>query len=289
MSQHFKIPPDHKIKHLPINLARKAQRQRRIRNGGFGKNRKRNRLKRLHKKKKQDFERKELETLVNVTENHLKEILENDEQLSDIPYDVTPQELQGELALAQGGGTTIYIERDGLSTLTVVLPQENPTIAQLKRAIEVQARVQRKRELRERYEERIRRRGLTSNELQTTINNMENDDHNDHTAGSGGDGSEEHKFVKQKQVNKLKTKNLKYGKPQYSNGELVCSATYNGHKHRPNVSWRFLWRVYILFNTETKTFIEDENGRKLLKECGIENAQTLKFYKRDKYFGRKRQ
>lgn len=93
---------------------------------------------------------------------------------------------------------------------------------------------------------------------------------------------------KTKQVNKSKII-LDYGKPQYSNGELVCSATHNGHQHRPNVSWRFLWRAYILFNTETKSFIEDENGRKLLKECGIENAHTLKFYKRDKYFGRKRQ
>ncbi|XP_023293389.2 uncharacterized protein LOC111676658 isoform X1 [Lucilia cuprina] len=263
MSQHLKMSHELKKKHVPINLARKAQRERRIRNGGIGRNRKRNRMKRLRKKKKQNFELSELETLVSATENHLKEILANDEQLSDIPYDVTPEELQGELALAQGGGTTIYIERDGLSTLTVVLPQENPTIAQLKRAIEAQARVQQKRELRERYEERIRRRGL-SGTAETIV--------------------EEHKH---KQVNKSTKNNL--GKPQYATGELVCSATHNGHQHRPNVSWRFLWRAYILFNIATQTFVEDKNGRKLLKECGIENAQTLKFYKRDKYFGKKRQ
>lgn len=101
----------------------------------------------------------------------------------------------------------------------------------------------------------------------------------------GMDGSEERKH---KQVNKSKT-NAEYVKPLYATGELVCSEAHNGHQHRPNVSWRFLWRVYILFNADTKTFIEDQNGRKLLKECGIENAQTLKFYKRDKYFGKKRQ
>lgn len=87
----------HKRKNLPINLARKAQRERRIKNGGFGTNRRRNRMKRMHKKRKQDFDSKELETLVNATEEHLKEVLENDEQLSDIPYDVTTQELQGEV------------------------------------------------------------------------------------------------------------------------------------------------------------------------------------------------
>ncbi|XP_046810283.1 uncharacterized protein LOC111676658 isoform X2 [Lucilia cuprina] len=239
MSQHLKMSHELKKKHVPINLARKAQRERRIRNGGIGRNRKRNRMKRLRKKKKQNFELSELETLVSATENHLKEILANDEQLSDIPYDVTPEELQGEL------------------------PQENPTIAQLKRAIEAQARVQQKRELRERYEERIRRRGL-SGTAETIV--------------------EEHKH---KQVNKSTKNNL--GKPQYATGELVCSATHNGHQHRPNVSWRFLWRAYILFNIATQTFVEDKNGRKLLKECGIENAQTLKFYKRDKYFGKKRQ
>lgn len=87
----------HKRKNLPINLARKAQRERRIRNGGFGTNRRRNHIKRLNKRRKQDFDRKELETLVSVTEEHLKQVLGNDEQLSDIPYDVTTQELQGEV------------------------------------------------------------------------------------------------------------------------------------------------------------------------------------------------
>ncbi|XP_065356758.1 uncharacterized protein LOC135951104 [Calliphora vicina] len=267
MSSHFNMRFEHKKKPLPINLARKAKRERRIRNGGIGRNRKKNKMKRLRRGRKQDFEFKEIETLANATETHLKDILENDEQLSDIPFDVTPEELQGELALAQGGGTTIYIERDGLSTLTVVLPQEKPTIAQLKRAIESQARVQQRREFRERYEERLRRRGLLIEEPQCQTINEER---------------------KHKQVNKSKT-NLMYGKSQYATGELVCSATHNGHQHRPNVSWRFLWRAYVLFNIDTQTFVADENGRMLLQECGIENAQTLKFYKRDKYFGRQRQ
>lgn len=88
---------EHKKKPLPINLARKATRERRIRNGGVGRNRKKNKMKRLRRGRKQDFEFKEIETLANATETHLKDILENDEQLSDIPFDVTPEELQGEV------------------------------------------------------------------------------------------------------------------------------------------------------------------------------------------------
>lgn len=167
----------------------------------------------------------------------------------------------------------------------------------MKRAIEAQARVQQKRELRERFEERKRRRALQPHELlqqSTTIDmdyNKLMNDYNDHDDGGAVKANEEHK---QKQVNKStktkrKAKSTEYRKPQFSNGELVCSATYNGHQHWSNVSWRFLWRCYILYHNETKKLIEDENGRKLLKECGIENAHTLKFYKREKYFGKKRQ
>ena len=95
----YKIQHQHKKKHLPINLARKEQREQRIRNGGIGKHQKKNRLKRLRKSRKREFQRKELETLIEVTENHLKEIIKNDPQLSDLPYDVIPEELKGEVKI----------------------------------------------------------------------------------------------------------------------------------------------------------------------------------------------
>ena len=94
---YYNIKYQHKKKHLPINLARKEQREQRIRNGGIGKHRKKNRQKRLRKGSKQEFQRKELKTLIEATENHLKEIIQNDPQLSDLPYDVTPEELKGEV------------------------------------------------------------------------------------------------------------------------------------------------------------------------------------------------
>lgn len=74
-----------------------------------------------------------------------------------------------------------------------------------------------------------------------------------------------------------------------STGELVYSEAVSGQQHRANVSWRFLWRAYALYDLETKIPLNDENGRKLLSEFGIENASKLKFCNREKYFGKKRQ
>ncbi|XP_073820688.1 uncharacterized protein [Musca autumnalis] len=280
-----------KRQHLPINLARKFQRERRIRNGGIGVNRKKNKAK-LERRSK-DFETSELDALIHASEMQLKEILENEDILSDIPYDVTPEELEGEISLAQGGGTIIYIERDGLSTLKVVLPQDQPTIAQLKKAIAAHADIQQKRELRERQEERLRRR------LQHSISNTgatSSSDGGVHLWSTTNDESESNKEKCQEQETRNTSETmtaaeaaLKSIGPIHQTGELVCSAAYNGHQHRPCVSWRYLWRAYALFDPATKSLINDENGRKLLSECGIENAQTLRFTKREKYLGKKRQ
>uniref|UniRef100_A0A1I8PA86 SNRNP25 ubiquitin-like domain-containing protein n=1 Tax=Stomoxys calcitrans TaxID=35570 RepID=A0A1I8PA86_STOCA len=266
---------------LPLNLARQYERERRIQNGGIGVNRKSNRRK-VNRRSK-DFEVSELDALIYASEMQLKEILENEELLSDIPVGYTPEELEGEISLAQGGGTTIYVERDGLSTLTIVLPQDQPTIAQLKRAIAVVSRAQLRRELRERQEERMRRRQNVLQQSPTIVKGLE--------AMSNTKTEEKSSSSKQNFSNKAPcmSSNMEPIKTVHLTGELVCSATHNGHQHRPSVSWRYLWRAYALFNTATKSMVDDENGRKLLSECGIENAQTLRFTKREKYQGKKRQ
>lgn len=162
------------------------------------------------------------------------------------------------------------------------LPQEEPTISQLKRAIEAQARVQLKRELRERQEERQRRRRQSAM-LPTATIMVEHEEANSTTENA------KTSMQKQQHVTRTCESHGEYNKSVRLTGELVCSATHNGHQHRPNVSWRYLWRAYALYNLATKSVVNDENGRKLLSECGIENAQTLKFTKRDKYLGKKRQ
>lgn len=85
-------------KTLPINLLKKLRREQRIRNGGVGRNRERNAKKQQRRRQEKHFESSELEALISATEMQLKEILANEELLSDIPYDVTPQELEGEVS-----------------------------------------------------------------------------------------------------------------------------------------------------------------------------------------------
>uniref|UniRef100_A0A1A9UVG0 SNRNP25 ubiquitin-like domain-containing protein n=1 Tax=Glossina austeni TaxID=7395 RepID=A0A1A9UVG0_GLOAU len=283
MSQRLQCPQS--IKSLPINLKRQKQREQRKLNNGVGKNRKKNqkKLRKKAKSKNEDFEWQELQALISATELELKTILENEPVLADIPYDISPEELEGEIALAKGSGMTIYIQRDGLSTLTIVLPQEKPTIANLKRAIEIVAKLQLKRELRERQAERLKRRRYNAIIAKTSDDNEENTENlqQQHLDTQTDIASS----VSTEESNKTITKVARL------TGELVCSTVHNGHQHRPNVSWRFLWRVYALYNLVTNQPINDENagGRQLLSECGIENAQTLRFCKREKYFGRKRQ
>lgn len=184
------------------------------------------------------------------------------------------------------------------------MPQDQPTIAQLKKAIAAQANIQLKRELRERHEERIRRR--TQNVLQhaTGSNSTSTpypggsqlwgkDDNNHTPANTESSDNNKEKCQEQDNITRKTTREtmaeLKSKPSIRLTGELVCSAAHNGHQHRPCVSWRYLWRAYALFDPANKTLINDENGRKLLSECGIENAQTLRFTKREKYLGKKRQ
>lgn len=183
--------------------------------------------------------------------------------------------------------------------LYLQLPQEAPTIAQLKRAIEQQARVVMQRELRERYEERLKRRGISVNDLnkrakqhkqQVSASLRSTNEDNNGNESNDDNNDDNNSTVEPNRITDSSGNSYNHIEPIHSTGELVCSIQHNGHQHRPNVSWRFLWRVYCLFNIATNLPIDDKNGRKLLcEECGIENAQCLKFTKREKYFGKKRQ
>ncbi|XP_018789582.1 PREDICTED: uncharacterized protein LOC108969372 [Bactrocera latifrons] len=257
-------------KRMPINLLRQYQREQRHLKPGDKKPGKKKRIPKL------DAERRDHERLVRATELKLQQILESDNILSDIPCDITPEELQGEIAIANGCATTIYIERDGLSTLTIILAQPHPTIANLKRAIESTARVQHKRELRERYESRRRRRHM-SEETGNASNSNDNSDHRDNRVAAC-----------QQRQQQVET-NASWLAANRSTGEFVYSTTRCGHPHRTTVSWRFLWRAFMLIDAHTKTPLFDHDGRKLLSECGIDNGSTLRFCKREIYYKRRRQ
>lgn len=87
------------IKNMPVNLKRRFQREQRIANGGVGKNRRRNQRKRRRQRlqRQPNFYDAELKALIQKTEETLKEIFENEPLLSDLPYDITAQELRGEV------------------------------------------------------------------------------------------------------------------------------------------------------------------------------------------------
>lgn len=166
------------------------------------------------------------------------------------------------------------------------LPQDQPTIAELKRAIVALARIQLKRELRERHEERQRRRGQNEPQPATTHDGWGDDKTSANHIGK--ENSQEQDFTRKTTCEV--SAGTGFSKNVPATGELVCSAKHNGHQHRPSgPSRRYLWRAYALYNPATRSLVNDENGRTLLRECGIENAQTLKFTKREKYLGKKRQ
>lgn len=87
------------IKNLPINLKRKFQREDRIANGGVGKNRLRNQRKRRRERlqRQPNFFNAELKALIRNTEEALEEIFKSEPLLSDLPYDITPEEVRGEV------------------------------------------------------------------------------------------------------------------------------------------------------------------------------------------------
>ncbi|XP_017026021.1 uncharacterized protein [Drosophila kikkawai] len=255
------------LQKMPLNLRKKAVREARNRHEKIpGRRKERKRISRelstTPRRQRNDFDRSEHNAMLASTSQELRRILASCETLSDIPHDITPTELMGEIAIAEGQATTVHVQRDGLSTLTVVLHQSEPTIAQLKRAIGLISQAQHRRKQRERHEERLRRRGIAEE------------------SAAGESGHEDGRPRRQPVVAMAS-----------STGELVHSAQRNGHDHRAFVSWRFLWRCFGLLNVDTNQPIDDRrsNGRATLKELGIENAATLKFVHRVKYFGRQRQ
>ncbi|XP_068140897.1 uncharacterized protein [Drosophila tropicalis] len=164
------------------------------------------------------------------------------------------------IALVKGQATTIYVQRDGLDTLKVILHQSEPTLAQLKKAITELSLTQLKRKQQESHPEQ------------------------QCSSGRRPHGKERQQDREQQQVDRND------GAIHSSTGELVHSGQRNGHDHRAFVSWRFLWRCFVLYNVDTNQPINDQaNGRTKLHELGIKNAATLKFVHRIKYFGRRRQ
>ncbi|XP_055857178.1 uncharacterized protein LOC129920044 [Episyrphus balteatus] len=200
--------------------------------------------------------------LCKATDAILQKAITSDEHFSDLPPDCTLEELQAAIALARGQVTTIYVKRDGLSTLKVVLPQQNPTIANLKRAIERTANL---------LHQRTKKSTSSAND---------------------------HERAKDTKKSSTDTPPRRIN----DGGGSLIAAPRPGNQHRSNPSWRFLWRAYCLTEAiykepehylkaseKQQQTLPDTDGRQLLSDFGIGHKSVLRFVKRENYFGRQRQ
>ncbi|KAF7284042.1 hypothetical protein GWI33_022661 [Rhynchophorus ferrugineus] len=75
------------------------------------------------------------EDLCEITQSSIKRLIASDPLLSDLPVDVTPEEVLAQIAVIQGQNITVTIIRYSESPLNVVIPQQNTTVLDLKKAI----------------------------------------------------------------------------------------------------------------------------------------------------------
>ncbi|CAG9767763.1 unnamed protein product [Ceutorhynchus assimilis] len=75
------------------------------------------------------------EDLLEITQSSIKRLVASDSLLSDLPVDVTPEEVLAQIAVAQGQSITVTILRYTESPLSVVIPQRQTTVLDLKKAI----------------------------------------------------------------------------------------------------------------------------------------------------------
>lgn len=61
------------------------------------------------------------EALVKLTREAIKEIIESDPLLNDLPTDPTIDEIKAQIAVAQGQAITLFLKRSPLPTLSIVV------------------------------------------------------------------------------------------------------------------------------------------------------------------------
>ncbi|XP_011298407.1 U11/U12 small nuclear ribonucleoprotein 25 kDa protein [Fopius arisanus] len=86
------------------------------------------------------------EELVNLTKEAIDKIIESDPLFRGLPSDATVDEIKAQVAVAEGQAITVYLNRGALPRLAVVVPPNNTTVSDLKKAIECQTNLSLKRE-----------------------------------------------------------------------------------------------------------------------------------------------
>ncbi|KAF5286588.1 hypothetical protein FQA39_LY16271 [Lamprigera yunnana] len=76
------------------------------------------------------------EDLCEITHSTLRRLLASDPLLSDLPGDVTNEEVVAQIAVLQGQSITVFVSRNFESPLAVVIPQQGSTVLDLKKSIQ---------------------------------------------------------------------------------------------------------------------------------------------------------
>uniref|UniRef100_A0A1B6FED4 SNRNP25 ubiquitin-like domain-containing protein n=1 Tax=Cuerna arida TaxID=1464854 RepID=A0A1B6FED4_9HEMI len=76
-----------------------------------------------------------LKELIEITKTTLNEVIQKDSLLSDLPPDVTVEEVNAQIALEHGQSMTILVIRADGEELPVVVKHKGATVLDLKRAI----------------------------------------------------------------------------------------------------------------------------------------------------------
>lgn len=84
--------------------------------------------------------------LVKLTREAIGKIIESDPLFSDLPSDVTVEEIRAQIAVAQGQAITLYLNRGDLPKLAIVVNPHNTTVLDLKKAIKRHSNLSLKRE-----------------------------------------------------------------------------------------------------------------------------------------------
>ncbi|KAK0161679.1 hypothetical protein PV327_008098 [Microctonus hyperodae] len=78
------------------------------------------------------------EELMEFTRGVLNKIIDSDPLFNELPSDATVEEIKAQTAVARGQAITLNLNRSELSKLAIVVPSNNTTVLELKKAIQTQ-------------------------------------------------------------------------------------------------------------------------------------------------------
>ncbi|XP_066581320.1 U11/U12 small nuclear ribonucleoprotein 25 kDa protein [Prorops nasuta] len=86
------------------------------------------------------------EELVKLTQKAIDWIIKSDPIFKGLPNDITIEEIKAQVAVARGQAITLYLQRENLSKISIVVPSSNITVWALKKTVKRDTNLLLKRE-----------------------------------------------------------------------------------------------------------------------------------------------